>query len=69
MLRSQFALGCVSDAKAKINSLFGTSWELHEGKNGITTMHTMMPEKHSEGSFDGDFTQRLETLAQHDTAN
>ncbi|TVY75930.1 putative xyloglucan-specific endo-beta-1,4-glucanase A [Lachnellula suecica] len=52
------------DATATIDSLFGTSWKLYEGQNTDTgiTVHSMLPDKQFDGSFEGDLKEWLAAL-------
>lgn len=53
-----------SGPAATIDSLFGTSWKLYEGKNTDTgiTVHSLLPDTQFEGTFTGDLKDWLEAL-------
>jgi xyloglucan-specific endo-beta-1,4-glucanase len=60
----QLPIGWVAGAKATIPSLFGTSWNLYQGKNEDTgiTVSSLLPEKQFQSPFAGDLKQWLGAL-------
>lgn len=65
----QLPIGWGSGSVATIDNLYGTSWNLYEGKNTDTgiTVHSMIPTTQFDGSFTGDIKDWLEALVTHGT--
>lgn len=65
----QLPIGWASGSVATIDNLYGTSWNLYEGKNTDTgiTVHSMLPTTQFDGSFTGDIKDWLEALVTHGT--
>ncbi|KAL6721376.1 hypothetical protein ACLMJK_000479 [Lecanora helva] len=60
----QLPIGWDAGPAATIDSLFGTSWKVYEGKspNNGMTVHSMLPDSQFSGSFNGDLKDWFESL-------
>jgi xyloglucan-specific endo-beta-1,4-glucanase len=60
----QLPIGWTDGPKATISGLYGTSWNLYQGKNDDTgiTVSSLLPDKQFTGNFSGDIKEWLEAL-------
>ncbi|RAL62076.1 hypothetical protein DID88_002562 [Monilinia fructigena] len=61
----QLPIGWGDGSVATIDNLFGTSWDLYQGKNDDTgiTVSSLLPRTQFEGTFKGDLREWLVALA------
>ncbi|KAA8569839.1 hypothetical protein EYC84_002182 [Monilinia fructicola] len=61
----QLPIGWAAGSVATIDNLYGTSWDLYQGKNDDTgiTVSSLLPKTQFEGTFKGDLREWLVALA------